>query len=93
VLLVNFGEKETEYALKIVDLLRSLGVSTELYPDSVKLKKQISYADSKKIPYIIIAGEDEIENNRITIKIMSSGEQKNMPLKDLTSFVKNEIRL
>jgi histidyl-tRNA synthetase len=93
VLLVNFGEKETEYALKIVDLLRSLGVSTELYPDSVKLKKQISYADSKKIPYIIIAGEDEIENNRITIKIMSSGKQKNMPLKDLTSFVKNEIRL
>lgn len=93
VLLVNFGENETQYALKILDLLRSLGVSTELYPDAVKLKKQMSYADSKKIPYIIIAGEEEIKNNSITIKIMSSGEQRKMPLKDLNSFVKEEIIL
>jgi len=92
VLLVNFGEKETLYALKILDLLRNLGVSTELFPDAVKLKKQMSYADSKKIPYIIIAGEDEMKNNNITIKIMSSGEQKKMPLKDLNSFVKDEIK-
>jgi histidyl-tRNA synthetase len=93
VLLLNFGEKETQYALKILDLLRSLDVSTELFPDAVKLKKQMSYADSKKIPYIIIAGEDEIKNNSVTIKIMSSGEQKKMPLKDLISFVKDEIKL
>jgi histidyl-tRNA synthetase len=92
VLLVNFGDKETQYALKILNLLRSLDVSTELFPDAVKLKKQMSYADSKKIPYIIIAGEDEIDNNNITIKIMSSGEQKKMSLKDLNSFVKNEIK-
>ena len=51
----------------------------------------MSYADSKKIPYIIIAGEDEINNNSITIKIMSSGEQKNISLDELSSFVKNEI--
>jgi histidyl-tRNA synthetase len=92
VLLVNFGEKETPYALKILDLLRSLDVRTELFPDAVKLKKQMSYADSKKIPYIIIAGEDEIKNNNITIKIMSSGEQKKMLLKDLNLFVKDEIK-
>jgi len=92
VLLVNFGDKETQYALKILNLLRSLDVSTELFPDAVKLKKQMSYADSKKIPYIIIAGEDEIDNNNITVKIMSSGEQKKMSLKDLNSFVKNEIK-
>jgi histidyl-tRNA synthetase len=92
VLLVNFGENETQYALKILDLLRNLGVSTELFPDAVKLKKQMSYADSKKIPYIIIAGEDEIKQNCVTIKIMSSGEQKKMPLKDLDSFVKEEIK-
>jgi histidyl-tRNA synthetase len=92
VLLVNFGENETQYALIILDLLRSLGVSTELFPDVVKLRKQMSYADSKKIPYIIIAGEDEIKNNNITIKNMSSGEQKTMPLKDLDSFVKEEIK-
>ncbi len=91
VLLVNFGEKETDYALKILDLLRYMDVSTELFPDAVKLKKQMSYADSKKIPYIIIAGEDEINNNTITIKIMSSGEQKNIPLDELGSFVKEVL--
>ena len=92
VLVVNFGEKETIFALKILDLLRSLNIRSELFPDALKLKKQMSYADSKKIPYIIIAGEDEIKNNSITVKIMSSGEQKNMPLSDLSSLVNNEIK-
>jgi len=92
VMLINFGEKEMKYALKILDFLRNLGVSTELFPDAVKLKKQMSYADSKKIPYIIIAGEDEIKNENITIKVMSSGEQKKIPLKDLISFVKDVIK-
>jgi histidyl-tRNA synthetase len=72
-------------------MLRSLDVRTELFPDAVKLKKQMSYADSKKIPYIIMAGEEEINKNSLTIKIMSTGEQKNIPLKELGSFVKEEI--
>jgi len=91
ILVVNFGEKETSYALKILDLLHSSDIRSELYPDSAKLKKQISYADSKKIPYVIIAGEDEIKNDSLTIKIMSSGEQKKLALKELPSFVENEI--
>jgi histidyl-tRNA synthetase len=91
ILVVNFGEKEILYGLKILDLLHSLNISSELYPDALKLKKQISYADSKKIPYIIIAGEDEINENRITIKKMSSGEQKNMPLNDLVPFLTEEL--
>jgi histidyl-tRNA synthetase len=91
VLIVNFGENEIKYALKILDQLRGMDVKSELYPDSAKLKKQLSYADSKKIPFIIIAGEDEINKNSITIKMMSSGEQKNIPLKELRSFIKNEI--
>jgi histidyl-tRNA synthetase len=91
VLVVNFGENETSYAIKILNLLRSLNIRTEFYPDAVKLKKQISYADAKKIPYIIIAGEDEINKDSLIIKIMSTGEQKNIPLKELGSFVKNEI--
>jgi histidyl-tRNA synthetase len=89
---LNFGEKETQYSFKIVDLLRGLDVRTELFPDPVKLKKQMSYADSKKIPYIIMAGEDEIINNDITIKVMSTGEQKKIPFKELNSFVKEEIK-
>jgi len=92
VLVVNFGEDETPYTLKIIDLLRSLNVRSELFPDAVKLKKQISYASLKKIPYIIMAGEDEINNNTITIKIMSSGEQKSIPLTELSSFVNEELR-
>ena len=92
VLIVNFGKNETQYALKITDKLRSLGVRSELFPDAVKLKKQMSYADSKKIPYIIIAGDDEIKNNSITVKIMSSGEQKKILLSDLELFFKDEVK-
>jgi histidyl-tRNA synthetase len=92
VLIVNFGQNETSYALKILDKLRSLKVRSELFPDAVKLKKQMSYADSKKIPYIIIAGEDEIKNNSITIKIMSSGEQMKIGLKEIDEFVREVIR-
>jgi histidyl-tRNA synthetase len=92
VLIVNFGETETMYSLSILDRLRSMDVRTELFPDSVKLKKQMSYADLKKIPFIIIAGEDEIKNKSITIKIMSSGEQKKIPLNDIDSFINEEIK-
>jgi histidyl-tRNA synthetase len=91
VLILNFGENETRYALKIIDDLRRMNVRSELYPDVVKLKKQMSYADAKKIPFIIIAGEDEITNNSITIKNMSTGEQKKIALDELSLFVKNEI--
>jgi histidyl-tRNA synthetase len=92
VLIVNFGEKETRYALNVLDILRSLDVSAELFPDAGKLKKQFSYADSKKIPYIIIAGEDEIKNEVVTLKIMSSGEQKKIELQKLKSFIQSEIK-
>jgi histidyl-tRNA synthetase len=87
VLVVNFGENETSYAINILNLLRDLNVRSEFYPDAAKLKKQIAYADSKKIPYIVIAGEDEINKNSITIKKMSSGEQKKISLSELSVFV------
>jgi len=92
VLIVNFGEKESVYACKILDSLHGLNIRSELYPDAQKLKKQFSYADSKKIPYIIMAGEDEIKENSITIKFMSSGEQKTIPLADLSSFVNEKLK-
>jgi histidyl-tRNA synthetase len=89
VLILNFGEKETAYALKIRDMLIDIPVSSEIYPDAVRLKKQMSYADSRKIPYIIIAGEEEIRNDQVTLKIMSSGEQKKMASVDLPEFLKS----
>jgi histidyl-tRNA synthetase len=92
VLLLNFGNEELIYNLEIIDILRKLDVSSELYPDAVKLKKQLSYADLKKIPYIIIAGEDEIKNNSIIVKEMATGEQKTMSIKDIDSFVNEVIK-
>jgi len=92
VLLLNFGDAETDYALKILANLRSMAVNAELYPDQVKLKKQMSYADAKKIPYIIIAGADEIKSNSMNIKNMSTGVQVNIPFTGLNSFINENIK-
>ena len=92
VLILNFGASETKYGLKILDQLRAMDISAELYPDSVKLKKQMSYADLKKIPYIIIAGDEEIKKNEIKFKNMASGEQKTTILNDLKLFILTEIK-
>jgi len=91
VMVVNFGGQELNYSITIVDKLRNAGIKSELYPDPVKLKKQMSYAGSKNIPLIIIAGEDEIKSNEVTLKIMSSGEQKKVPLKDIDSLIISEL--
>jgi histidyl-tRNA synthetase len=93
VLILNFGNKETIFALKIRELLRDLQISSEIYPDAVKLKKQMVYADSRKIPFIVIAGEEEIANNIVTLKIMSSGEQKKMTTEDFLLFLKSALSL
>jgi histidyl-tRNA synthetase len=93
VLILNFGNEEIGVALKIRDLLAGLNVSSEIYPDAVKLKKQMSYADSRKIPYIIIAGEEEIKNNLVILKLMSTGEQKKMTTGEMSSFLKSELKL
>jgi histidyl-tRNA synthetase len=93
VLMVNFGETETRFALNVIEELRKLSVRTEFYPDPVKLKKQLSYADSRKIPYVIIAGTDEIQNGYLTIKNMKSGGQEKIPVNDLSSYAgKNFIK-
>lgn len=92
ILILNFGKGEIEYALKILGIIRKMKVKAELYPDQVKLKKQMSYADSKKIPYIIMAGEEEIKNNEVTIRIMTSGEQRKVSFSGIQSFVNSEIK-
>jgi len=75
VLVINFGAEEENYALQIARQLREAGINTELYPDAVKLKKQFTYADSKKIPFVVTAGKDEIEKGMVSLKNMSTGEQ------------------
>ncbi len=89
VLLINFGLEEQKYAQHILDLLRSEGIKSELYPESVKLKKQMQYADKNNIPYVIIVGKDEIDSGKLSLKNMKTGEQKNMPVHKLIEHVKS----
>lgn len=76
VLVVNFGSTELPYALDIVARVRAAGIAAELYPDAVKLKKQFAYADGRGIPFVAIAGEEEIAADEVTLKEMSGGEQR-----------------
>lgn len=92
VLVLNFGEQELAYGSRVAGILRQIGIRTELYPDAVKMKKQMSYADARKIPFIIMAGADEIDNEIVTVKNMSSGEQKKIPFKDVEAFARIEIK-
>ncbi len=75
VLIVNFGENEQKYCLDIVQYLRENKIHAEYYPDDIKLKKQMSYANNKNIPWVILIGEDEIKSNKLTCKNMINGEQ------------------
>ncbi len=86
VMMVNFGEKELSYNLNILTTIQKLGISAEIFPEPVKMKKQMAYADSKKITFVLIAGEDEMKNNEVTVKNMLTGEQKKMGLGALMSF-------
>lgn len=72
----NFGDKEETYCYRLINKLRLKGISTEIYPDKVKLKKQLNYANQKNIPYVALVGEDEMKSNNITLKNMNTGEQK-----------------
>ena len=74
-LFINFGEKETAYCLPIVSAARQQGIRTEIYPDAVKMKKQMSYANAKAIPFVALAGETEMAEGKITLKNMTTGEQ------------------
>ncbi len=75
-LFVNFGWKESIYALRHLHKLREKGVNSELYPDSVKVKKQLAYADVNQIPFVILAGDEEIEKDMLTLKNMQTGKQE-----------------
>ena len=75
-LFINFGEKETAYCMPIAAKARMAGVRTELYPDSAKMKKQMSYANAKHIAYVALAGENEMNEGMVTLKNMLTGEQK-----------------
>ena len=76
ILFINFGEEETQYCLPIVSAVRAKGISAEIFPDPIKMKKQMSYANAKGIPFVALAGENEIKEGMLTLKNMKTGEQK-----------------
>ena len=75
VLFINFGQQEAAYCLPIIYKVRESGIRAELYPDAAKMKKQMSYANAKQIPFVALAGENEMNAGKITLKNMETGEQ------------------
>src|SRR6185312_6768655 len=87
VLLINFGEKEAQYCLKVLRDLHVAGISAELYPDDKKLNKQFEYADKRNIPYVVSIGQSEMERGVAKIKNMASGEQKEVSVNELKAHI------
>jgi histidyl-tRNA synthetase len=85
-LFLNFGENEELYALKALTELRKNGIAAELYPDQTKIGKQMSYANAKQIPFVIMAGEEEMKESLFTLKNMETGEQIKTTLQEIVSF-------
>lgn len=88
VLFVNFGEKEGAQSLQYVMKLRANGIPAEIYPDSTKMKKQMSYANDKNVAYVAMVGETEMSNGTIALKCMETGEQENLTIDEVISKLK-----
>lgn len=87
VLFINFGEKETAFCIPLVAQLRKTGIRTEIYPDAVKMKKQMSYANAKQIPFVALVGENEMAAGKVTLKNMVTGEQSQVDVNELIEKV------
>ena len=88
-LFINFGDKETAYCLPAVAKAREAGIRTEIFPDSTKMKKQMSYANAKQIPFVALAGENEIAEGKLTFKNMESGEQSLVTIDEIIKTIKS----
>jgi histidyl-tRNA synthetase len=85
---VNFGEKEQLYCMKLLAEIRNAGINAEIYPDKVKLKKQMVYANKKNVPFVAMVGENEMNEGVINLKNMETGEQENVTLEKLITVIK-----
>ena len=88
-LFVNFGEKEAAYCLPVLSAARDAGIRAEIYPDSAKMKKQMSYANDKNIPFVAIVGENEMNEGKLTLKNMTTGEQSLVTPEELLAAINN----
>ncbi len=87
VLMVNFGDKEEKFCLLVARQLRQSGISTEIYPGQGKIDKQIKYANQKNIPFVVLAGENEIRSGLLKVKNMATGEQIDLTTEQLIKFI------
>ena len=87
-LFVNFGDKEAAYCLPVLSQARDAGIRAEIYPDSAKMKKQMSYANDKNIPFVAIVGENEMNEGKLTLKNMTTGEQSLVTPEELLAAIK-----
>lgn len=87
VLIINFGTAEQPHALKLLGQLRAAGIRAELYPDAAKMRKQMDYANKKGVPYVILLGEEEIKEEKLTLKNMHTGSQEKLSLQEALSFI------
>ena len=85
VIFLNFGEKEMEYCIPLLAKLRAAGIPTEIYPDAVKFKKQMQYANDRNIPFVAIVGETEMAENVVMLKDMTTGNQEKVLINDIVS--------
>lgn len=88
ILFATFGENEFNFALNLLKEVRNNGISAEIYPEPVKMKKQMSYADNKAIPYVAIVGETEMAENKVMLKNMVTGEQQLVGIAEVVSILK-----
>ena len=86
-LFINFGEKEAAHCLKWARATREAGISTEVFPDATKMKKQMNYANARQIPFVALVGESEMEQNLIALKNMTTGEQQQVSLEQLIQLI------
>ncbi|MBD5237700.1 MAG: histidine--tRNA ligase [Bacteroidales bacterium] len=87
VIFTNFGDKEALQSMKYIKTLREAGIPAELYPDQAKMKKQMSYADAEKIPFVAIVGESELAENTIMLKNMSEGTQEKVTIEEMVKIL------
>ena len=88
ILFVNFGKQEERYCLPLLKQLREAGINVEIYPEAAKMKKQMTYADKKEIPFVALIGENEMQEGIISLKNMLSGEQHNVTTEELVERLK-----
>jgi histidyl-tRNA synthetase len=90
VLFLNMGNKESHFVFPRLQVLRNQQIACELYPDAAKMDKQLKYADKKRIPFAVIVGSREMENETCIVKYLQTGHQVNIPLNELPTFILGE---